>query len=211
MVEESSRPELFFLYGVVISAIILVIFFTKISQLSDFEDIILEFTADEIALTAEVSAARSGYTFIPVSIARLENPSASISDGMLVLHYAPEGDPGSCDEAGSEVRPGFSESRSLVVRSHESKVCGERFAIVSQNRAVRIEPMADCSRDASNITIGDPGTAQMVTVIVSSEDTGCDVFDRIVALRGSSNGVQRVVVPRESIERYGVEVVVFAR
>lgn len=210
VVEESSRPELFFLYGVVISAIILVIFFTKIDQLSEFEDIILEFTADELALAAEVSAARVGYTFLPITISRLENPSVSISDGVLSLTYHPGLDSPQQGE-GSESRPGFTQSRTLIVHSQDGAVRGERLAAISENRIVRFEPVIDCARDAPNVTIGDPRSAQMVTVIVSSAEVGCDVFARLVDLRGSSSEVQRVIVPRESIERYGVEVVVFAR
>ncbi len=213
MTDEASRPELFFLYGVIISVIILMIFFTSIRKLSDFEDIMLEFTADEIALTTEAIAARHGYTFLPIRIERLTDPTLSISEeGILRLSYDPLKTEGEGLEGSDETRPDFSESRRLVVRTEPSSVSGASIALISQERVVRIDRLASCQNvESNNVTIGDIQAAQMVTVIVSDPSRGCVEFERIVERRGSEGSVQRVIVRSEDMDAYGAEVVIFAR
>lgn len=199
---ESSRPELFFIYGIVVSAIVLTIFITKVTQLSNMDDIIGDYYANELSLVVDVASARSGYVRIPYSIARLETPALSLNDRVLGLFYGP---------GSSEPQ----EKRDVLPFVTPSRSDSSDGAIVSVDRVVRLEEKAECSdSERSSLVIGDTVEANIVTIIVNDPSHGCLEFERILAERIEANtdnsgspNVQRVIVER-TLPR---EVVILAR
>lgn len=196
----SSRPELFFIYGIVISVLVIVMFFSKIEQLSSMDDIIADYYANEFALIVDVSASRSGYLRIPFTIARLNDTNVTLSDHQLNLSYV-----------SGRYQAGFSEIRRVLPRVTGS-LRNDTGAFVASDHEVSVKGIEECVGEARhNLTIGYPLESDFVTIIVSDPSHGCVEFERIVAARSSDPdgfpSVQRVVVERS----LDAEVVIFAR
>ena len=198
----SSRPELFFIYGLIVSVLVIVIFFGKIEQLSSMDDIIAEYYANDLSLVVDVSSARSGYMRIPFTIARLSDPNVTIKGGHLNLSYV-----------SGEHNVVFSEAR-RVLPEGDGSVKSDSGVFVTTDHAVEVRETEQCIDEArTNRTLGSPLEADFVTVIVSDPRYGCVELERIARGRegivdpeGFSN-VQRVIVSRA----LDAEVVIFAR
>jgi hypothetical protein len=206
---ESSRDELFFIYGIIVSVIILVIFFTNVERLSDFDDVKAEVAADDLMLTIDAAGVRAGSTYVPFEVTNLDGPNATIRHGELSFSYL-----GSLEDGHQVQNAGFTETRSLLVRtdpdaSYPARV--HQAAVRSEEGLVSIVEQEPCSREASRVeTIGDPISAYSVTVMSSDVSVGCVEFEEIRSLRSgeAATRVQRVIVPADAISS---EVVILAR
>lgn len=192
-----TRPELFFMYGIVISALVVVLFFTKINQLAHLEDTVAEYYANELALVIDALSMREGYTRIPFSIQYLENPRVSLDEHSVLLNYVVSGD-GSGGGSHSE--------RVLASVRTEEPVTFEQGYVVARDREVWVENTTCTGAPLAgvNTTYGDALRARLVTVIVNDPCMGIVEFDR---LESEERIVQRVVVDGD----LDSEVVILAR
>jgi hypothetical protein len=195
---DASRPELFFIYGIIVSAIVIVMFVTKVNELSQLDDIIVDYYANELSVVVEITSARSGYARLPFEIVRLENPRLNLTERTLGIGY------GELSEAPRE-------KRDVLPNLIESQVIASEAAFIARDHQVEVVPIATCDyQQRDNLTFGNPLEARLVTIIVSDPSAGCVEFERIVQQRsvsGFGSSVQRVIVERELPE----EVVILAR
>ena len=195
--DETTRPELFFVYGLIVSVIVIFLFMSKLNQLSSMDDIIADYFIDELSLTIDAIAARSGYTRVPFEVYYLSDPRIAF-DESVHLTYASGDDPPQPYTVSRKVIaqvdplvPSLFLNGSIIARDHfvvldNSTVCGAPTAAVRE--------------------IGDPTAARTITVIAPDPSIGCDVFEDAVRDADPSTLVQRVVIPGS-----GSEVIVLAR
>lgn len=210
---DTSRPELFLIYGIIVSVLVLVIFFTKINQLFNFQNIIEDYYANELALTANAVSARSGYTSIGYEVNGLNAPTVSIDGENITL--TSKGSPGS----GTTVNGAFVRSRYLTAPAvTQSATSATSFVFVYDGK-LSVSPGAACPSVASQAPASDaafvgiaPKSASSILIATSDPALGCDLFDTYSSDYPKTL-VQRVIVPASALASYanGKKVVVFAR
>lgn len=215
---ETSRDELFLIYGIIICVLILVIFFTKINQLFDFQNLIQDYAANELALTADAVGSRSGYTSIGYSVRNLNQPTVAFENGNITLKSKAK------TGAHSTSNATFKRSRSLFVPAADTKtpVDAEKFRFVNDpapgsSPKLSLEGGANCPPAGAPASdpafVGVPlDKASSILIATSDPKLGCDLYATYAAKDPAYDLVQRVIVPQSALEPYSKkQVVVFAR